>query len=69
VIRADGTVVSRQSRNSHSHGSYDNLRLLPGDAIIVPEKLRVSTFMNNLMQATNLASQTAVTAAALSVVR
>jgi len=30
VIRADGTVVSRQSRNTHSHGSYDNLRLLPG---------------------------------------
>jgi protein involved in polysaccharide export with SLBB domain len=69
VIRADGTVVSRQSRNSHSHGSYDNLKLLPGDAIIVPEKLRVSSFMNNLLQATNLASQTAVTAAALSVVR
>jgi len=42
VIRADGTVVSRQSRNSHSHGSYGNLRLLPGDAIVVPEKLIVS---------------------------
>jgi protein involved in polysaccharide export with SLBB domain len=69
VIRADGTVVSRQSRNLHSHGSYENLRLLPGDAIIVPEKLRVSSVLNNFLQATTLASQTAVTAAALSVVK
>jgi len=69
VIRADGTVVSRQSRNLHSHGGYDNLRLLPGDAIVVPEKLRVSSPLNDFLQATTLASQTAVTAAALSVVK
>jgi len=69
VIRADGTVVSRQSRNSHSHGSYENLRLLPGDAIVVPEKLRVSSPLNAFLQATQLASQLALTAAALSVVK
>jgi len=69
VIRADGTVVSRQSRNNHSHGSFDNLRLLPGDAIVVPEKLRVSSPMNNFLQATQFASQLALTAAALSVVK
>ena len=65
VIRADGTVVSRQSRNIHSHGSYENLRLLPGDAIVVPEKVRVSSRLSDLLQATQLASQTALTAAAL----
>jgi protein involved in polysaccharide export with SLBB domain len=69
VIRADGTVVSRQSRSSHSHSSYGNLALLPGDAIIVPEKIRVSSAMNNFLQATQLASQAALTAAALSVVK
>jgi protein involved in polysaccharide export with SLBB domain len=69
VIRADGTVVGRQSRNMLSHGKYENLRLLPGDAIIVPEKLRVSSPLNNFLQATNLVSQTAVTAAALSVIK
>ena len=57
VIRADGTVISRQSRNSHSHGSYESLRLLPGDAIIVPEKLRVGSALNTLMQSTQLASR------------
>jgi protein involved in polysaccharide export with SLBB domain len=65
VIRADGTVVSRQARNMHSHGKYENLRLLPGDAIIVPEKLRVSSPMNAFLQATQLGSQLALTAASL----
>jgi protein involved in polysaccharide export with SLBB domain len=69
VIRADGTVVGRQSRKSHSHGSYENLRLLPGDAIVVPGKLRISSPMNNFLQATTLTSQLAMTAAMLSIVK
>lgn len=66
VIHADGTVVSRQSRNSRG---FEKLTLLPGDAIVVPEKLKVSSKMANLLQATQFASQTALTAAALSVVK
>lgn len=69
VIRADGSVVSRQSRGNHSHGSFENLKLLPGDAIVVPEKIRVSSKMSDIIQATQLASQTALTAAALSVIK
>jgi hypothetical protein len=45
------------------------LRRLPGDAIVVPEKLKVSSKMNDLLQATQFMSQTALTAAALSVVK
>jgi polysaccharide export outer membrane protein len=67
VIHADGTVVSRQSRNNH--GSFDKLKLLPGDAIVVPEKVRVTSKINDLLQATQFMSQTALTAAALSVVK
>jgi polysaccharide export outer membrane protein len=66
VIHADGTVVSRQSRNSRG---FEKLTLLPGDAIVVPEKLKVSSKMANILQATQFASQTALTAAALSVVK
>jgi protein involved in polysaccharide export with SLBB domain len=68
VIRADGSVVSRQSHRSHSHGNFENLKLLPGDAIVVPEKLRVSSKMTNVLQYTQLFSQLALSAAALSVV-
>ena len=67
VIHADGTVVSRQSRNSH--GSFEKLKLLPGDAIIVPEKLKLSSKMADLLQTTQFMSQTALTAAALSVIK
>jgi len=69
VLRADGTVVSRQSRNNHIHGDFEKLKLMPGDAIVVPEKLRVSSKMNDFMQVTQFASQTALTAAALSVIK
>ena len=69
VIRADGTVVSRQSHSGHSHGSYNNLKLLPGDAIVVPEKHRYASQMNNFLQATTIASQTAMSAAALSLLK
>jgi protein involved in polysaccharide export with SLBB domain len=68
VIRADGDVISRQSRINPTHGKFENLKLLPGDAIVVPEKIKVSSKMNNLLEATQLASQTALTAAALSVI-
>jgi protein involved in polysaccharide export with SLBB domain len=68
VIRADGDVISRQSHGTHTHGKFENLRLLPGDAIIVPEKITISSKMNNILQATQLTSQTALTAAALSVI-
>jgi protein involved in polysaccharide export with SLBB domain len=69
VIRADGTVVSRQSRNNHTHGSYEHLRLLPGDAVVVPEKLRLSSKMSDFIQTTQFMSQIALTAAALSVIK
>lgn len=69
VIRADGTVISRQSRNLHSHGKYENLKLLPGDAIVVPEKLRISSKAAEWAIVSQLASSAALTAAAISVVR
>jgi len=69
VIRADGTVVSSQTHSSYSHGSFEKMKLLPGDAIIVPEKIRVASRMAEFAQATQFVSQAALTAAALSVVK
>ena len=50
----------------HSHG-FEKLKLLPGDAIVVPEKLKLSSKMDDLLQITQFMSQAALTAAALSV--
>jgi hypothetical protein len=69
VLRADGTVVNAQSGERHHHGGLEAMMLLPGDAIVVPEKLAVSSRLNTFLQASQFASQTAVTAAALSVIK
>ncbi len=40
VIRADGSTVSRQQHRGFISLNFDTLRLMPGDTIVVPEKLR-----------------------------
>jgi polysaccharide export outer membrane protein len=39
VIRADGSTVSRQQHRGFISLNFDTLRLMPGDTIVVPEKL------------------------------
>jgi protein involved in polysaccharide export with SLBB domain len=39
VLRADGSVFSRQEAGGLFHGGFDNLPMHPGDQIIVPEKV------------------------------
>ena len=39
VVRANGSVISKQSVSHLWSGNFEALRLLPGDAIIVPEKI------------------------------
>ena len=65
VIRADGTVIARQSKASHYHGNIEKLKLLPGDAIVVPEKLRTPGGMRGILEVTQALSQSALTAAAM----
>lgn len=66
VIRADGTVVSKQA-GSHFHEKFENLKLQPGDAIVVPEKLKTPG-SRALQDTVAIISQSALTAAALSTV-
>lgn len=39
VIRADGSTVSRQQHRGLISRNFDTLRLVPGDTIVVPQKL------------------------------
>jgi protein involved in polysaccharide export with SLBB domain len=64
LIRADGAVVSRQSHSLLSRGNFSDLALLPGDAIIVPTKMKSpGGFMQQLPYVTQILSQTAMTGA------
>jgi polysaccharide biosynthesis/export protein len=71
VLRADGMVVTSQARESlwRSNSGFAQMRLLPGDAIIVPEKIATSSLMYNVNNWAQLASSGALAAAALSVAK
>jgi hypothetical protein len=64
LVRADGTVISRQSYGQFWHTDFESTVLLPGDAVIVPTKLKSpNSFMQQLPFWTQMVSQTALTGA------
>ena len=70
VIRADGSLLSKQSRVQSSHGSFDKLVLLPGDALLLPTKVKgTSLNMEGLSNALQFVSTAAVLAATLSILK
>jgi protein involved in polysaccharide export with SLBB domain len=70
LIRADGTVISRQHHDSLWNSSFDKLRVLPGDSIVIPTKLKSPTnFMQQLPFLTQILSQTAMTGAVIGTTR
>jgi polysaccharide biosynthesis/export protein len=68
LIRADGTVISRQSRGTRNHASFEKTALLPGDAIVIPVKLNAGAGWRQLEEITGILSQGAITAASLAVI-
>jgi polysaccharide biosynthesis/export protein len=70
VLRADGSVVHRGSGNSiFGASALDNVRLYPGDTIVVPEKMIRPSGLSTLANWTQVTSQLALSAAALDVVK
>jgi len=62
LIRAYGTVVSRQNHGGPWGDSFEKLTILPGDSIVVPTKMKSPTnFMQQLPFLTQVLSQTAMT--------
>jgi protein involved in polysaccharide export with SLBB domain len=69
VLRANGFVVAASDVNGLFTGSkFERIRLYPGDQIVVPYKLPTGAFVRGLRDWTQVASQLALTAAALAVV-
>ena len=69
LVRADGTVISRQSRSRHQHTSFEKTALEPGDAIVIPVKLNAGAGWRQLEEITGILSQSAITAASLAVIQ
>jgi len=67
VIRADGSVVSKQSTSLFSR--FDGNRLNPGDTIVVPQDLQRTTLVKELRDWTQILYQFGLGAAALKVLK
>jgi polysaccharide export outer membrane protein len=70
LIRADGTVMSRQSHSQHWPNNFEKVVLMPGDAIVVPPKIKTpGVLMEEFSKITQILSQTAMTGAVLSLIQ
>jgi polysaccharide biosynthesis/export protein len=66
LIRADGTVVSRQNQTGPWGDSFASLTVLPGDSIVVPTKLKSpNSFSQQIPFLVQIMSQAATTAAVI----
>lgn len=69
VLRANGFVVAANDVNGLFSGSkFERIHLYPGDQVVVPYKLPTGAFVRGLRDWSQIASQLALTAAALAVV-
>jgi len=69
VIRADGSVVSHAAVKGPWGNSFKDLKLNPGDTIVVPDKSIRPTALRGFLDWTQIFSQLAIGAAAVEVLR
>jgi protein involved in polysaccharide export with SLBB domain len=68
VIRADGSVMSRESAKTFWGNEFDQSRVQPGDTIVVPEKTYRGNGIRTLLNFSQLFSSIALGAGALAVI-
>jgi protein involved in polysaccharide export with SLBB domain len=68
LVRADGSVVDRKSESRLWRGGFYDVRVLPGDTLVIPTKLATGAFQRNLRDWTQIASQLAIAGASLAII-
>ncbi|MGC2161270.1 MAG: SLBB domain-containing protein [Silvibacterium sp.] len=69
IIRADGSVLSRAAASGIWGNTFDSVHIHPGDTIVVPEKTYGPTAMRSFLEWSQLFSQLALGAAAVSILQ
>jgi protein involved in polysaccharide export with SLBB domain len=69
IIRADGSVVSRQSRSGVFGNTFVSTRMNPGDTVVIPEKVPRPSALRNFVNYSQIFSQLALGAAAIFVLQ
>jgi len=68
LIRADGSVVSKQMHRGIWGGNFESLKLMPGDTIVMPSRIRTGSWIREIRDWSQIFSQFALGAAALRVI-
>jgi protein involved in polysaccharide export with SLBB domain len=69
VIRADGSVIARETRSRLFSGSFDSLRMYPGDTLVVPTNVTKTTRLRGFLDWSQVVSNFGIGAAAINVLR
>jgi polysaccharide export outer membrane protein len=69
IIRADGSIFSRERTQGAFLNKFDNAEVDPGDAIVIPEKPVRPSAVRQLIDYSQIFSQFALGAAAISVIK
>ncbi len=69
IIRADGSVVSRRSKNGVFGNTFASMHLNAGDTVVIPEKVPRPSSLRNFINYTQIFSQLALGAAAIAVLQ
>jgi protein involved in polysaccharide export with SLBB domain len=68
VIRADGSVISKQQISSLRRNAFDSLPVYPGDAVIVPLNLNKGATLRNVVDIAQIFGQFGIALAAANVI-
>ena len=69
IVRADGSVYSKENASGLWGNNFEATRLNPGDSIVVPEKIIGPSALRQLINFSQLFSQLAFSAAAINVIQ
>lgn len=69
IIRADGSVYSRQRAKGTWKNSFDATQINPGDSIVIPEKPIQASLIKQVIDYSQIFSQFALGAAAVTVIK
>jgi polysaccharide biosynthesis/export protein len=69
VIRADGSIVSKDTRSHLFSSNFDSVRMYPGDTLVVPTNVTKTTALRGLMDWSQVISNFGIGAAAVNVLK
>jgi protein involved in polysaccharide export with SLBB domain len=69
IVRADGSILSRQFTTALFTGNFDSTHLYPGDSVIVPEQVDKRPLLRNLVDIATIVGQFGLGIAAINVLK